>query len=152
MKPYWKVTLWYVGFGILWIFLSDKAIEAFSPNTQILTFLQTVKGWFYVLISGLLIFYLTKKAFDEHLTKDREKFSVFRKTIEGVHHILLNYLNQMQLVTMEAERSKDFDKEIITLSKDLSEKATEELMKLNEIDPITSDHIDSVVYRDLKKQ
>jgi len=151
MKPYLKITLWYLGFGILWIFISDRVTGALARDTEVLTLFQTIKGWIYVLISGLLIFYLTRKAHNEHLVKDREKFAVFKKTVESVHHILLNYLNQMQLVTLEAERSKDFDKRVIVLSKDISEKATRELMKLHTIEIITSEHIDSVVYRDLKK-
>lgn len=150
MKPYWKVTLGYLAFGATWIFLSDRVIEWFAPNTKVLTFLQTIKGGFYVLVSGFLIFHLTKKSFNEHLEKDREKFRIFRKTLQSVHHILLNYLNQMQLVTLEAERSKDFDKEIIVLSREISEEARKEIMKLDQIDAVTSDQIESVVHRDSK--
>jgi len=150
MKPYWKVTLWYMGFGVLWIFFSDKVTETLAANIQILTFLQTLKGWFFVLMSGVLIFHLTKRAFNEALAKDREKLSVFRKTVEGVYHILLNYLNQMQLVTMEAERSCDFDKDILILSKDISEFALKELKKLDEIDTVTSAQIESVMYQHLR--
>lgn len=139
MKPYWKVTLWYLAFGAIWIFLSDKVTAAFAHNVEFLTFLQTIKGWCYVLFSGLLIFHITKKAFNEALAKDREKLSIFRQTVQGVYHILLNYLNQMQVVTMEAERSQDFDKEILVLSKDISTNAVVELMKLNEIGGMDAD-------------
>jgi len=150
MKPYWKVTLWYIGFGVLWIFFSDKVTAALAANIQILTFLQTLKGWFFVLVSGVLIFHLTKRAFNDALANDREKHSVFRKTVEGVYHILLNYLNQMQLVTMEAERSSDFDKDILILSKDVSEFALKELKKLDAIESVTSDQIESVMYQHLR--
>ena len=151
MKPYWKVTLWYLGFGVTWIFLSDKATAAVADNMQFMTFLQTIKGWCFVAVSATLIFHLTKKAFHEAVAQDREKLSVFKKTVQGVYHILLNYLNQMQLVTMEAERSRDFDRAVLLLSKDISATALQELMKLDKIDTITSDHIDSVVFRASKK-
>ncbi|MEI8039060.1 MAG: hypothetical protein WCJ14_11780 [Verrucomicrobiota bacterium] len=146
MKPYWKITLWYLGFGVTWIFLSDKVSAAVADNMHFLTFLQTIKGWCFVGVSGMLIFHLTKKSFQEALAQDREKLAVFKKTVQGVYHILLNYLNQMQLVTMEAERSRDFDQNVLLLSKDISATALQELMKLDKIDTITSDHIDSVVF------
>ena len=151
MKPYWKVTLWYLGFGVLWIFLSDRITAAHAGNIESLTKLQTVKGWCFVLVSGLFIFHLTKRSFNEALAKDRENHSVFKKTVEGVYHILRNYLNQMQLVTMEAERCNDFDKEIVAMSKDISEQALGELQKLDEIDTITPDRIESVVYGDMRR-
>lgn len=150
MKPYWKITLWYLVFGVLWILVSDHIMATLASNIEGLTFLQTAKGWLFVLISGILIFGLSRKSFQEHLEKDREKYSLFRNTIKGVYHILLNYLNQMQVVVMEAERSSDFDKEIIALSKEISVEATEELKKLHNIDPISSENIDTVIYGDMR--
>ena len=38
MKPYWKVTLWYLGFGVIWIFLTDNLAAALADNIQLLTF------------------------------------------------------------------------------------------------------------------
>jgi len=152
MKPYWKITLWYLGFGIAWIFLSDRVTEALASGVQFLTILQTIKGWLFVLASGLLIFALTRRAFRLQLAKDEEILSIFKKTVEGSHHILLNYLNQMQLVTMEADRSKDFNREIIKLANSLSDKAADELMKLAEITTITTAHIESVVYSESRNR
>ena len=149
MKPYWKVTLWYMGFGGLWIFLSDKVSAVLAPNIELLTFLQTIKGWCFVLLSGALIFHLTKAAFNQALAKDREGYLIFKKTVEGVYHILLNYLNQMQLVTLEAARSNDFDQDILVIAQDISENALRELKKLDAIDTVTSDHIGSVFAQDL---
>lgn len=150
MKPYWKVTLWYLGFGITWIFCSDKVTAAIADNIQFLSFLQTIKGWLYVLVSGLLIFYLTKKSFQQVIAQDREKLAVFKKTVQSVYHILLNYLNQMQLVTLEAEQSRDFDQDVLRVSKEITDQTLKELMKLDQIDTITSERIDAVVYRDVR--
>lgn len=150
MKPYWKVTLWYLGFGITWIFFSDKITAAVAGNIQFLTFLQTIKGWCFVLVSGLLIFCITKKSFHQAIAQDREKLAVFKKTIQSAYHILLNYLNQMQLVTLEAERSRDFDQDVLRVSKNITDNALKELMKLDQIDTITTEHIDAVVFRDVR--
>lgn len=66
--------------------------------------------------------------------------------MEGVCHILLNYLNQMQLVVLEAERSKDFDPKVLELSKDLTHRAKESLMKLDQIERVNEESIELAVY------
>jgi PAS domain S-box-containing protein len=55
-----RIALVYVVFGGLWILLSDRALEAFSQDLGFLTHAQTVKGWAFVLASGILIFFLVR--------------------------------------------------------------------------------------------
>ncbi|MET0263652.1 MAG: hypothetical protein ABW223_12185, partial [Rariglobus sp.] len=83
---------------------------------------------------------------------NKEKVAIFHATIGGAHHVLLNYLNQMQLVTMEAERVDGFDKDILDLSKSLSDEAACELKHIGELKNISSESIDSEFYRALRKQ
>lgn len=150
MKPYWKPTVCYILFGIIWIFASDRALELFSDDSTVLTFLQTIKGWLFVIASSLLIFGLTRRAFKQQADNEQARLELFEKTIEGAHHILLNYLNQMQLVTLEAEGSEDFDKKILAISRESSARAAEELEKLARIERITAEQIHAVVYGDFK--
>ena len=116
MKPYLRVTLVYAVFGILWIFFSDRLAAMLADNIDGFTFLQTMKGWLFVGLSSLLLFFLTKQAFDAQRRTEREKLAVFDKTVEGSCHILLNYLNQMQLVSQEAEQCAEFDRNILKLA------------------------------------
>ncbi len=51
----------YVLFAALWIIYSDKVIAVFANDIQDITFFQTIKGLFYVLISGLLIYWLVNR-------------------------------------------------------------------------------------------
>ncbi len=53
-----EITLLYLLFGGLWILFSDMILEYFVHDTHELTRLQNFKGWFYVLISGFLIYSL----------------------------------------------------------------------------------------------
>jgi hypothetical protein len=152
MKPYWRVTLWYLAFGVAWIFLSDHFVALHYGNPRMMTSLQTLKGWAFILASTLLILQVARTAFRRHAELEREKYIVFQKTIEGVHHILLNYLNQMQLVTLEAERCRDFDAATLALARELSEEASAELMKLGELETITSEQIEKFVYRKLRER
>ncbi|WP_113907748.1 putative bifunctional diguanylate cyclase/phosphodiesterase [Aliidiomarina celeris] len=54
-----RISLIYVVFGALWIVFSDRALEAMVADVLQLSTLQTVKGWVYVLITGLLFFLLS---------------------------------------------------------------------------------------------
>jgi len=146
VKPYWKVTLWYALFGAAWIFFTDQWVAAIAGDMKSLVALETVKGWIYVGLSALLIFFLVKSAWDRRAAQERDKHEVFSKTVEGAHHILLNYLNQMQLVRMEAERCKDFDPELLKLARAISDEATTALMKLDAVERLTAGNIHQAVH------
>jgi len=55
-----RVAVIYVFFGALWIVLSDNALLLFNDEVDFLTQFQTYKGWFYVLLTGLLVHMLIK--------------------------------------------------------------------------------------------
>ena len=52
----------YVFVGCMWILLSDRALYLFIEDIQILTKVNMIKGWVYVLVTGMLIFYLVHTA------------------------------------------------------------------------------------------
>lgn len=151
MKPYLRVTLAYAVFGILWIFLSDRLVGLVTADPDELAYLQTIKGWLFVALSTLLIFTIARRAFEDHRRTEQEKLAVFHKTVEGSYHILLNYLNQMQLVAIEAERCGTFDREVLKLANNATDEATTELMKLRDVQTVTAESIDAVVYAKIRK-
>lgn len=150
MKPYLRVTLGYAIFGTLWVFFSDRLVDRLLDDQDAITFLQTLKGWLFVALSSLVVLLITKRAFEAHARTEREKLAVFQKTVEGSYHILLNYLNQMQLMTLEAERCAKFDREVLRLSNEAAGEAEGELKKLGAIKTITAEHINSVIYEKIR--
>lgn len=52
----YKITLGYLVIGSLWIVFSDKALNYFFSEPQLVAHLQTYKGWFYVLVTAILLF------------------------------------------------------------------------------------------------
>lgn len=148
VKPYVLVTFGYVLFGVLWILISDRALALMIRDIEALNYLQTLKGWAYVTLSGLLVFGLSRAAYRLQEAKEQEKQAVFRKTIEGANHILLNYLNQMQLVIMEAEGCPEFDREVIVLSEQLAREATAEVAKLQKLEAVSEEVIDQTLYEE----
>ncbi|MCW9027756.1 MAG: phosphodiesterase [Kangiella sp.] len=55
-------TLIYAVIGGLWILFSDKAVEALFDDSTMINLMQTYKGWFYVLVTAVLLFILLRRA------------------------------------------------------------------------------------------
>ena len=55
MAPQFRITLIYFIFGILWILLSDTAVELMFYSLKYVTIAQTFKGWFYVIITSAML-------------------------------------------------------------------------------------------------
>ncbi|MFG0329883.1 MAG: sensor histidine kinase [Phycisphaerales bacterium] len=54
-----RFALTYVLFGVLWILLSDRALALVVEDAATITRAQTAKGWFFVFLSGALIYGLS---------------------------------------------------------------------------------------------
>lgn len=85
MKSELKITLLYIAIGILWIFLSDYFVLLFiTKNTQEqITNFQNIKGCFFVVSTGLLLFTLLKRhntAIRQKIEELKEKSSELKKT------------------------------------------------------------------------
>ncbi len=68
IKFEYRITLAYLLIGGIWIIFSDKILNYFIDESKLLTELQTYKGWFYVVVTGILFYLLLKK----HLEKLRK--------------------------------------------------------------------------------
>ncbi|MBU1003481.1 MAG: PAS domain-containing protein [Proteobacteria bacterium] len=82
--PALKSAALYALLGGLWILLSDKALALLVPNHETYILLQTWKGWFYILITAILVFALLskdlKQSFDQQeeirLSQERLQFAL----------------------------------------------------------------------------
>src|SRR3954463_6078630 len=55
------VALIYLAFGALWIFFTDRLLVWLNLSPDHLLQLQTLKGWMFVLGSGVLVYLLLKR-------------------------------------------------------------------------------------------
>lgn len=55
-----KIALPYLVLGAAWIILSDQIIARMADSVAALTTYQTYKGWFFVVMSSTLIFFLSR--------------------------------------------------------------------------------------------
>lgn len=123
----------YLLFGLIWVATSDQLVQVLAPGPEALTWLQTWKGWGFVLLSALLIQRLTRSAMRSQARQLKEKQALYLETVRGSQHIVGNYLNQMQIVLLEADGCPGFDPAIIRLAEDLTERTAFELRALEHV-------------------
>jgi phosphomannomutase len=71
---------------------------------------------------------------------DTEKHVVYDAMLSATYHVVRNFLNQMQLFKMTAERTPDFPQDVLVLYDDVMQDALQQLEALaaiNTIDPQT---------------
>ena len=68
----YKLTFIYLIIGGLWILFSDKLANAMTNDRSFLTLISMVKGWVYVLVTGLLFFFFLKKHLNTLRTTEKE--------------------------------------------------------------------------------
>lgn len=150
MKPYIKIPLVYFLFGSLWIFFSDRILQIIAEIPDTLTLLQTFKGWFYILITSLLLYFMMRFNYEKKLSQEKEKIDLFYSTMRAVHHILNNFLNKMQFFKYAAEESGNFKEEVLSEYDRVIQEATQEIQKLSAISKITEDEIEKTVFDQTK--
>lgn len=91
-----NITALYLGFGILWIGTTDSLVVALFESPETITYLQTLKGWVFVVLSGFLIYGLTYTSHRQFETS-QERLQTASEQLQVLHrvfrHNLRNDLN-----------------------------------------------------------
>ena len=56
-----KIILIYIIIGASWIALSDRVLAMLFPDSETYQLLQSYKGWFYVLLTGIIFYVIIYK-------------------------------------------------------------------------------------------
>ncbi len=67
-----KISLAYLIIGGLWILFSDKVLYLLMKDGEILTKIQTYKGWFYVTATALILYFFLEKHLGRLRTTENE--------------------------------------------------------------------------------
>ncbi|WP_051261279.1 PAS domain-containing sensor histidine kinase [Desulfovibrio inopinatus] len=81
-----KIVGLYALFGALWILFSDKLAALFFPTTEMLVFVSTLKGWFFILTTSAMLWILLSRYEQKRDRQDailRESEKTFRALFEG---------------------------------------------------------------------
>ncbi len=57
--PY-RILIIYLVIGVLWILFSDNLVYYYTTDIFEIKIMQNFKGWFFVLVSGIILFVLVK--------------------------------------------------------------------------------------------
>lgn len=60
-----RIPLIYAVFGLLWILFTDRLLYLLEPNVMILVQWQTYKGWLFVILSTLIIYWLVSRSVNQ---------------------------------------------------------------------------------------
>ncbi len=66
-----RITLIYFFFALIWITTTDAVLEWYVTDVQLLTQLQTAKGFFYISITALALFWMVK-SYETYIKKKQE--------------------------------------------------------------------------------
>jgi len=69
-----RVTLLYFLFGFLWILFSDHLLASITSSKEQLSQIQTYKGWFYILISGIFIYFLINRYLQRQRQAEKSQY------------------------------------------------------------------------------
>ena len=85
-KPAFKIAAIYAIVGVLWVLLSDHILAIFVTDLETILLLQSYKGWFFVLLTAVLIYYLIESQTsisDRFEEKLRERDDELRLTFQN---------------------------------------------------------------------
>jgi len=130
-------------FGISVIFEIDlgdmliKLLESTEKYELDELFLSTL------IFLGFLVFDLFQRQKQQKLEKEKEKekIGIYTAMLSSAHHILNNFLNQMQLVKITADNTPGFDPRVLDLYDTIMHDAEQQMQELSNLTEITEETI-----------
>jgi HD-GYP domain-containing protein (c-di-GMP phosphodiesterase class II) len=83
-----KIAILYLIIGALWILFSDEWLLLVTQNINSLSFLQTIKGWVYVLVTAGLLYFLIRRDFSTIQHSQQALQQSYDATLLGWVHAL----------------------------------------------------------------
>jgi len=110
IRKEWKslyIVIIYIIVGALWIVFSDKALGYLVSDPKTIQKFQTIKGWFYVLSTGVLLYFLILRQLGKlnkvnvRLKESEEKWASYVKNAPNIITILdtnlkIKFFNQIE--------------------------------------------------------
>lgn len=82
-KP-WRTVIGYALFGFLWILFSDQLLAFFVQDAALYATMQTYKGWFYVVLTSVALYFLVKLDY-RHILKLNQQLQDQHQTLEAAY-------------------------------------------------------------------
>ena len=145
-----RYKLTWIGFGIAVLVAVLSNVVELDPFDRLVRFFNSVEEYEIdeIFIGGIIfLVFLTidllKKQRNQKV--EREKVKVYQAMIASAHHILNNFLNQMQLFKITAENTPGFDKDILAMYDMIMKEASDQIKELSSISEISETSIKEAV-------
>lgn len=115
MKSAFRITLVYIAVASLWILLSDRAISLVTDDVDAFTVYSSLKGLFYVSVTGFMLFLMIRKeiAARNRVISDLNKaLEVKGELIHELHHRIGNNIQVILGVLGLETREGDFSEAV----------------------------------------
>jgi PAS domain S-box-containing protein len=108
-----RVSLIYLGLGVVWIYTSDHLLAVFVESTETTRYAQSVKGWLFVSVSAIVIFFLLKREILREYKTIREKNRIdqlYQNILEQVQDSVIVYnLKSKKIELLSFQTAKFFE-------------------------------------------
>ncbi|OOG46692.1 HD domain-containing phosphohydrolase [Rhodanobacter sp. C01] len=84
ISPQFRIAFFYVLLSVLWIWFSDRALNAMVHGQAELTFLQSIKGGLFVLLTGIVLYWM--------IGRDLGRLKAVNQTLRDGHQQSLRVL------------------------------------------------------------
>ena len=147
MKQY-KLTI--VGLGLAFTIASISILFDIDFFEKVMELIESLESFeideFIIPLFILLIFSLLDQIRRQNLQKiENEKIKIYEAMMFSTHHILNNFLNNMQLFKMTAEDTPEFDPEVLSLYDLVIKDASTQIEELGNITTIDETSIHASV-------
>ena len=106
-----KIAAVYLIFGVLWVGTTDSIVVALFDSPETITFLQTVKGWIFVVLSSVLVFGLAYVHQHQH-EQSEERIQTVSEQLQVLHRFIRhNIRNDLNVVMTRAEIAMEHTKD-----------------------------------------
>ena len=114
-----RISLAYIIFATLWILLSDRIISHFTDSVRILTVYSNIKGVFFVVFTGVMLFILINRQINDRnkiIAKLDREVVVREQLIQELHHRIKNnmqvVLSLIHIETLNMKNPDDLNRKI----------------------------------------
>lgn len=94
-----RISIIYVIIGCLWILFSDRIVNLLFPDKSVIAIISMIKGWFFVVVSGIVIYLLIYKTMQRIRTAE-EKIQESYQELEASYE---------EIAASEEEIKQQFD-------------------------------------------
>lgn len=110
----WRVVLFYIIFGSLWIYGSDRILRILVRDIGAYDAIQTVKGWLFIIVTAILLYFTIKFEYFKRIrlfniiVEKNDELSGFNEEFIAINNELEDKVTTLNHLTMDLGNQKQF--------------------------------------------